>query len=337
MPRMTMIEAIRDAHVVAMEADNDVIVMGEDVGYFGGVFRCTAGLQKQFGVERCFDTPISELGIVGTAVGMAAYGLKPVIEIQFADYMYPGYDQLVSEAARLRYRSAGEFTCPMVVRMPTGGGIFGAQTHSQSPEALFTHVAGLKTVVPSSPADAKGLLLAAIEDPDPVIFLEPKRLYNGPYDGHHDRPSVPWSKHPDGEVEAGHYTIPLGKARTVREGNDATLITYGTMVHVALAAIEEAGLDIEVIDLRTLLPLDLEAITASVSRTGRCVVLHEATLTSGYGAELAALIQQECFYSLEAPILRVAGWDTPYPHAQEWDYFPGPARVRRALETVLKD
>ena len=337
MTRMTMIEAIRDAHAVAMEADDDVIVMGEDVGFFGGVFRCTAGLQQRFGVDRCFDTPISELGIVGTAVGMAAYGLKPVVEIQFADYMYPGYDQIVSEAARLRYRSAGEFTCPMVVRMPTGGGIYGAQTHSQSPEALFTHVAGLKTVVPSNPADAKGLLLAAIAEPDPVIFLEPKRLYNGPYDGHHDRPSVPWSTHPDGEVGNGHCITPLGKARVMREGTQATLLTYGTMVHVALAAVEEAGVDVEVIDLRTLLPLDLDAIVASVNKTGRCVVLHEATLTSGFGAELAAQVQAECFYHLEAPVLRVAGWDTPYPHAQEWDYFPGPDRVRRAIETVMED
>ena len=265
MARMSMIEAIRNAHEVAMEADENVVVMGEDVGYFGGVFRCTAGLQKRFGVERCFDTPISELGIVGTAIGMAAYGLKPVVEIQFADYMYPAYDQLVSEAARLRYRSAGEFTCPMVVRMPTGGGIFGAQTHSQSPEALFTHVAGLKTVVPSTPADAKGLLLAAINDPDPVIVLEPKRLYNGPFDGHFDRPSRSWSKDEKGEVEPGHYEIPLGKASTVRDGSAATLVTYGTMVHVALAAVEESGADIEVIDLRTLLPLDLCLLYTSPS------------------------------------------------------------------------
>lgn len=336
MARMTMIEAIRDAHTLAMEADDDVVVMGEDVGYFGGVFRCTAGLQKRFGVQRCFDTPISELGIVGTAVGMAAFGLKPVVEIQFADYMYPAYDQIVSEAARLRYRSAGEFTCPMVVRMPTGGGIFGAQTHSQSPEALFTHVAGLKTVVPSNPQDAKGLLLAAINDPDPVIFLEPKRLYNGPFDGHFDRPSQSWGKHPLGEVETGYYQTPLGRANIVREGSAATLLAYGTMVHVALAAVEESGVDVEVIDLRTLLPLDLETIAESVSRTGRCIVLHEATLTSGYGAEVTALIQGECFYSLEAPVLRVAGWDTPYPHAQEWDYFPGPERVKRAIATVME-
>ena len=336
MARMTMIEAIRDAHTLAMERDEDVVVLGEDVGYFGGVFRCTAGLQKRFGVERCFDTPISELGIVGAAIGMATYGLKPIAEIQFADYMYPGYDQIVSEAARLRYRSAGQFTCPLVIRMPTGGGIFGAQTHSQSPEALFTHVAGLKTVVPSNPRDAKGLLLAAIADPDPVIFLEPKRLYNGPFDGHFDRPSVPWSKHPQGDVDPEYYEVPLGKEQVVREGREATLITYGTMVHVALAAVEESGHDIEVIDLRTLLPLDLETLVASVNRTGRCIVLHEATLTSGFGAEIVALVQSECFYALEAPVLRVAGWDTPYPHAQEWDYFPGPDRVRRAIDTVME-
>ncbi|WP_370302724.1 alpha-ketoacid dehydrogenase subunit beta [Pseudooceanicola sp.] len=336
MARMTMIEAIRDAHTLAMERDEDVVVLGEDVGYFGGVFRCTAGLQKRFGVERCFDTPISELGIVGAAIGMATYGLKHIAEIQFADYMYPGYDQIVSEAARLRYRSAGQFTCPLVIRMPTGGGIFGAQTHSQSPEALFTHVAGLKTVVPSNPRDAMGLLLAAIADPDPVIFLEPKRLYNGPFDGHFDRPSVPWSKHPQGDVDPEYYEVPLGKAQVVREGREATLITYGTMVHVALAAVEESGHDIEVIDLRTLLPLDLETLVASVNRTGRCIVLHEATLTSGFGAEIVALVQSECFYALEAPVLRVAGWDTPYPHAQEWDYFPGPDRVRRAIDTVME-
>ena len=336
MARMTMIEAIRDALDVAMGADPSVVVFGEDVGYFGGVFRCTAGLQKKYGSNRCFDAPISENGIVGAAVGMCAYGLKPVVEIQFADYMYPAYDQIVSEAARLRYRSAGEFTCPMVVRMPTGGGIFGAQTHSQSPEALFTHVAGLKTVVPSNPSDAKGLLLAAIADPDPVIFLEPKRLYNGPFDGHHDRPVTAWKSHELGEVPEGHYTVPLGKAVLRRQGRAATVLTYGTMVHVALAAVEESGVDAEVIDLRTLLPLDMETIVASVNKTGRCLVLHEATLTSGYGAELAALVQAECFWHLEAPIRRVAGWDTPYPHTHEWSYFPGPARVAEALRQLVE-
>jgi 2-oxoisovalerate dehydrogenase E1 component beta subunit len=331
-----MVEAIRDAMDVSMQRDDNVVVFGEDVGYFGGVFRCTQGLQQKFGTSRCFDTPISELGIVGVAVGMAAYGLRPCIEIQFADYMYPGYDQIVSEVARLRYRSNGEFTAPLVVRMPTGGGIFGGQTHSQSPEALFAHVAGLKTIVPSNPYDAKGLLIAAIEDNDPVIFLEPKRLYNGPFDGHHDRPVTPWSKHAQGEVPDGHYTVPLGKAAIRREGASVTVLTYGTMVFVAEAAAAETGIDAEVIDLRTLLPYDLETIVASVEKTGRCVILHEATLTGGYGAELAALVQEHCFYSLEAPIARVTGWDTPYPHAQEWDYFPGPVRVGRALRAVME-
>ena len=331
MPRKAMIEAIREAMDVMMGRDDNVVVFGEDVGFFGGVFRATQGLQAKYGTSRCFDTPISELGIIGAAVGMAAYGLRPCVEIQFADYMYPGYDQIVSEAARLRYRSNGQFSCPLVVRMPTGGGIFGGQTHSQSPEALFTHVCGLKTVVPSNPSDAKGLLIAAIEDPDPVIFLEPKRLYNGPFDGHHDRPVTPWSRHELGEVPDGHYVVPLAKAAIRRKGAAATILAYGTMVHVALAAAAETGVDAEVIDLRTLLPLDLETIQASVQKTGRCVIVHEATLTSGFGAELSALVQETCFYHLEAPIMRVAGWDTPYPHAQEWDYFPGPARVGHAL------
>jgi 2-oxoisovalerate dehydrogenase E1 component beta subunit len=272
---------------------------------------------------------------VGAAIGMAAYGLRPCVEVQFADYMYPAYDQIVSEAARLRYRSNGDFTCPLVVRMPTGGGISGGQTHSQSPEALFTHVSGLKTVVPSNPKDAKGLLIAAIEDPDPVIFLEPKRLYNGPFDGHHDRPITPWSKHELGEVPDGHYRVPLGKAVIRREGAALTVLAYGTMVYVAMAAAVETGIDAEIIDLRSLLPLDLETIVASVRKTGRCVIIHEATLTSGFGAELSALVQENCFFELEAPIRRVTGWDTPYPHAQEWDYFPGPQRVGRAfLETM---
>lgn len=336
MARMTMIEAVRSAMDVSMERDDDVVVFGEDVGYFGGVFRCTQGLQAKYGKTRCFDAPISESGIVGTAIGMAAYGLKPCVEIQFADYMYPAYDQITQEAARIRYRSNGDFTCPIVLRMPTGGGIFGGQTHSQSPEALFTHVCGLKVVVPSNPYDAKGLLIAAIEDPDPVIFLEPKRLYNGPFDGHHEKPVIPWSKHALGEVPEGHYSIPIGKAEIRKPGNAVTVIAYGTMVHVALAAAGETGVDAEVIDLRSLLPLDLDTIVQSVNKTGRCVIVHEATLTSGFGAEVAALVQEHCFYHLEAPIVRVTGWDTPYPHAQEWDYFPGPARVGRALVDVME-
>ena len=331
-----MVEAIRDALDVMMARDPRVVVFGEDVGYFGGVFRCTEGLQRKYGPSRCFDTPISETGIVGVAVGMGAYGLRPVAEIQFADYMYPGYDQLVSEAARLRYRSAGEFTAPIVVRMPCGGGIFGGQTHSQSPEALFTHVCGLKTVIPSNPHDAKGLLIAAIEDDDPVIFLEPKRVYNGPFNGHHDQPVVPWARHPLGETPDGHYTVPLGQAALRREGAAVTVLAYGTMVHVAEAAAEETGVDAEILDLRSLVPLDVDAIERSVEKTGRCVVLHEATRTSGFGAELSAQVQERCFYHLEAPILRVTGWDTPYPHAQEWDYFPGPDRVGRALRAVLE-
>ena len=321
--------ALRSALDVMLDRDDDVVVFGEDVGYFGGVFRCTEGLQQKYGSHRVFDTPIAEGGIIGVAVGMGAYGLRPVPEIQFADYVYPGLDQLFSEAARLRYRSGAEFTAPMTVRMPCGGGIHGGQTHSQSPEALFTHVCGLKTVMPSTPYDAKGLLIAAIEDNDPVIFLEPKRLYNGPFDGHPDRPVVPWSSHPLGEVPEGYYRIPLGQASVRSEGQDVTVLAYGTMVYVAEAAAAETGIDAEIIDLRTLLPLDTETIETSVRKTGRCVIVHEATRTSGFGAELMATVQELCFSSLEAPIERVTGWDTPYPHAQEWDYFPGPARVAR--------
>jgi 2-oxoisovalerate dehydrogenase E1 component beta subunit len=335
MARMNMIQALNSAMDVMLGKDPNVLVYGEDVGYFGGVFRATAGLQKKYGITRCFDAPIGEGGIVATAIGMGAYGLRPVVEIQFADYIYPAFDQIVSEAARLRYRSAGDFTAPITIRTPYGGGIFGGQTHSQSPEALFAHVAGLKTVIPSTPYDAKGLLISAIEDDDPVIFLEPKRIYNGPFDGHHDRPVSPWSQHPAGEVPEDHYTIPLGKAAVVREGGDLTIIAYGTMVHVGIAAANESGIDAEVIDLRSIVPLDLESIVQSVRKTGRCVIVHEATQTAGFGGELAALVQEHCFYHLEAPIARVAGWDTPYPHAFEWHYFPGPARVIDAMRKTM--
>jgi 2-oxoisovalerate dehydrogenase E1 component beta subunit len=335
MTAMTMNAAIRSAMDVMMERDDNIVVFGEDIGYFGGVFRCTEGLQTKYGSARVFDTPIAEGGIIGVAVGMGAYGLRPVVEIQFADYVYPGLDQLISEAARLRYRSSAEFTAPMTVRMPCGGGIHGGQTHSQSPESLFTHVCGLTTVLPSNPYDAKGLLIASIEDDDPVIFLEPKRIYNGPFDGHHDKPVVPWSSHPLGEVPDGYYRVELGSAVVRRPGNDLTVLAYGTMVHVAEAAAAETGIDAEIVDLRTLLPLDTDAIAASVSKTGRCVIVHEATRTSGFGAELSATVQELCFYDLEAPIERVTGWDTPYPHAQEWDYFPGPARVGAAFRRVM--
>lgn len=336
MPVMTMVEAIREAQFVAMEEDESVVVFGQDVGYFGGVFRCTLGIQDRFGRNRCFDAPVSESGIIGAAIGMAAHGLRPCIEIQFADYMYPGYDQIVSEAARLRYRSAGDFTAPLTIRMPTGGGIFGGETHSQSPEALFTHVAGLKTVVPSNPYDAKGLLIAAIEDNDPVIFLEPKRLYHGPFDGMQDSVAH-WSGHELSDVPEGHYTVPLGRARICRAGNAVTVLAYGTMVHVAIAAALDYDIDAEVIDLRTLVPFDLATIVNSVQKTGRCVIVHEATITSGFGAELCALVQQHCFYSLAAPVQRVAGYDTPYPHAQEWAYFPSPDRLGLAMERVMQE
>jgi len=333
--RMTMIEAINDALDVMMDRDPDVVIMGEDVGYFGGVFRATAGLQKKYGKTRVFDTPISECGIIGVAVGMGAYGLRPVPEIQFADYIYPGLDQLVSEAARLRYRSAGQFIAPMTVRTPFGGGIFGGQTHSQSPEALFTHVAGLKTVVPSTPHDAKGLLIAAIEDNDPVIFFEPKRLYNGPFSGHYDEPAVPWARHPDSLVPEGHYRVPLGQARIVREGEAVTVLAYGTMVHVAREVAERQGIDAEVIDLRTLVPLDIVTVEKSVNKTGKCLIVHEATRTGGFGAELSALVQERCFHALEAPIERVTGFDTPYPHSLEWAYFPGPVRIGEAFARLI--
>jgi 2-oxoisovalerate dehydrogenase E1 component beta subunit len=336
MPRMNMIQALNSAMDTMLAKDPNVLIFGEDVGYFGGVFRCTAGLQKKHGKTRCFDAPIAEGGILGVAIGMGAYGLRPVVEIQFSDYIYPAMDQLVSEAARLRYRSASGFTSPITVRTPVGGGIYGGQTHSQSPEGIFTHVCGMTTVIPSNPYDAKGLLIASIKEDDPVIFFEPKRIYNGPFDGHHDRPLVPWSKHEDSEVPEGYYTVPLGKARVVRPGNQVTVLCYGTMVHVSLAAAAETGVDAEIIDLRTLVPLDVETIAESVNRTGRCVIVHEATRTGGFGAELSATVQENCFWRLEAPIERVTGWDTPYPPAFEWNYFPGPRRVGRALQKVLE-
>ncbi len=333
---MNMIQALNSAHKVMMERDPNIVVMGEDVGYFGGVFRVTEGLQKEFGKTRVFDTPIAEGGITGVAIGMAAYGLRPVMEIQFADYIYPAYDQLVSEAGKMRYRTAGEWFLPMVIRSPYGGGIFGGQTHSQSPEALFTHVAGITTVIPSNPYDAKGLLISAIENNDPVVFFEPKRIYNGPFNGHWEKPVSPWAKHPMAEVPDGYYTVPLGKAAIAREGEALTILAYGTMVHVALAVTEEMGIEAEVIDLRTLVPVDIETIEASVKKTGRCLVLHEATRTAGFGAELAALVQERCFYHLEAPVERVTGYDTPYPHSLEWAYFPGPVRLRLALKKILE-
>jgi 2-oxoisovalerate dehydrogenase E1 component beta subunit len=337
MAQMSMIQSLNSALDVMLARDPKVLIFGEDVGYFGGVFRVTDKLQEKHGVRRCFDAPISEGGIIATAIGMGAYGLRPVPEIQFADYILPAFDQLVSEAARLRYRSGGEFWAPITVRSPYGGGIFGGQTHSQSPEAIFAHITGLKTVIPSSPYDAKGLLIASIECDDPVIFLEPKRLYNGPFDGRHDQHVKNWAGHPHADVPEGHYTVPLGKAAIVRAGEEATVLAYGTMVHVALAGIEDSGIDAELIDLRSIVPLDIDAIVESVKKTGRCVILHEASRYGGFGGELSALIQERCFHYLEAPIERVAGWDTPYPHAFEWDYFPGPGRLSATLKRVMQD
>jgi 2-oxoisovalerate dehydrogenase E1 component beta subunit len=336
MANMNMIQALNSAMDIMLGKDPSVVLMGEDVGYFGGVFRATEGLQRKYGEQRVIDSPIAEGGIIATAIGMSVNGLRPVAEIQFADYIYPGFDQVVSELARIRYRSAGDFFAPVTIRTPCGGGIRGGQTHSQSPEGIFTHVSGVKVVMPSNPYDAKGLLITAIEDDDPVIFFEPKRLYNGPFDGDHNKPAVPWSTHPKGQVGEGHYTVPFGKADVVRKGSQLTIITYGTMVFVALAAAASLGVDAEVIDLRSLVPLDVDTLVASVNKTGRCVVAHEATRFSGFGAEILSVVQEECFWSLEAPIQRVAGWDTPYPHAFEWEYFPGQARVAVAIKAVME-
>lgn len=336
MPAMNMLQALNSAMDVLLDKNPDVVMFGEDTGYFGGVFGATQGLQKKYGADRVFDAPINEAAIAAMAIGMAAKGLKPVAEIQFADYIFPAFDQIISEMSRLRYRSAGQFTSSCVIRSPWGGGIRGGQTHSMSPEAFFTHIPGLKVAVPSTPYDAKGMLIAAAEGDDPVIFFEPKRIYNGPFDGVPDAPLKSWARHPRGEVPEGHYTVPLGKAEIVREGADCTVVAYGTLVHVAVHAAEKAGIDAEIIDLKTLAPYDIETIAASVNKTGRVVVAHEAPRTSGFGAELAAQIQEECFYALEAPVYRLAGWDTPYPHAHEWAYFPGQARFIRALETVME-
>jgi pyruvate dehydrogenase E1 component beta subunit len=322
MPVMNIIQAVNDALRIAMRKDPDVVVMGEDVGKFGGVFRATQGLQDEFGADRVFDTPLAEGGIIGTAVGMALYGMKPVPEIQFADFIFPAFDQIVNEAAKYRYRSGGQYSCPMVIRTPYGGGIKGGHYHSQSPETYFVHTAGLKVVVPSNPYDAKGLLLSAIRDPDPVLFFEPKRVYRAA----------------KGDVPDGDYAEPLGKARVTRQGQQVTVIAWGAMWHEADQAAREAaaeGLDCEVLDLRSLQPLDVDAIAASVSKTGRAVVVHEAPRTCGFGAELAALIQERCFLRLEAPVKRVTGFDTPFPYTLESEYLPRAPRILQAIrETV---
>ena len=322
MPVMNVIQAVNDALRVEMRKDPDVVVLGEDVGKFGGVFRATQGLYDEFGADRVIDTPLAEGGIIGTAVGMALYGLKPVPEIQFADFIYPAFDQIVNEAAKYRYRSGGQYACPLVVRTPYGGGIKGGHYHSQSPEAFFIHTAGLKVVVPSNPYDAKGLLISCIRDPDPVLFFEPKRVYRAA----------------KGDVPEGEYAVPLGQAAVTREGRQVTLVAWGAMWHEADQAAREAeaeGIDCEVIDLRSLQPLDLDTLVASVKKTGRAMLVHEAPRTCGFGAELAALLQERCFLHLEAPIARVTGLDTPFPYTLEMEYLPRAPRILKALrETV---
>src|SRR5262245_386494 len=336
MAQMNMIQALNSAMDILLARDPGVVILGEDVGFFGGVFRVTDGLQRKYGEHRVLDTPIAEGAIVGAAIGMGVNGMRPIAEIQFADYIYPACDQIFSELARLRYRSAGEFWAPVTIRTPCGGGIRGGQTHSQSPEAIFTHVCGIKTVMPSNPHDAKGLLIASVEDDDPVVFLEPKRLYNGPFDGDPNKPAVPWSTHPKGDVPDGHYTVPIGKAEIVRAGAQLTIVTYGTMIYVCEAAAKSLGLDAEIVDVRSFVQLGVDTICSSVRKTGRCLIAHEATRFGGFGAELSATIQEECFWDLEAPIQRVAGWDTPYPHAFEWEYFPGQPRVAIALKALME-
>lgn len=316
--QLNLVQAINDALRLEMRRDERVVVLGEDVGKVGGVFRVTQGLWDEFGEARVIDTPLSEAGIVGTAIGMALYGLVPVPEIQFADFIYPAYDQIVSELAKMRWRSGGEYVAKLVVRVPVGGGIRGGLYHSQSPESLFIHVAGLKVVCPSNPHDAKGLLLASIRDPDPVLFFEPKRIYRA-------------SK---GEVPEGDYTVPLGKASVVRAGTAVTVLAWGAMLYEALAAADTAsqhGIDCEVVDLRTLWPVDIDAIVASITKTGRVVVVHEAPKTCGFGAELVALINEKAFLSLEAPPVRVCGFDTPFPYALEMDYLPLAHRIVPAI------
>ncbi len=319
MAAMNMIQALNSALDNAMTRDPNVLSFGQDAGYFGGVFRVTDQLQQKHGLTRSFDAPISEAGIIATAIGMALYGLKPVPEIQFADFIFPAFDQIVNELAKLRFRSGGQYPCPLVIRTPYGGGIKGGHYHSQSPEALFIHTSGLKVVSPSNPYDAKGLLLAALRQPDPVIFFEPKRIYRAA----------------KGEVPEEDYTIELGKAKVLREGENVTVITWGAMVHEATAAAEQAaarGISCEVIDLRTLWPLDIECVVASAKKTGRVVVVHEAARTCGLGAEISSLIQERCFVHLEAPVKRVTGWDTPFPYTLENEYLPLAPRILQGIQ-----
>jgi len=319
MPMLNMVQAISNALKEEMQRDNSVVILGEDVGRDGGVFRTTEGLYNEFGAERVIDTPLSESGIIGTAIGMAAYGLKPVAEIQFMGFIYSAIDQIFSHAARTRYRSRGRYTCPLVVRTPYGGGVKALELHSESTEAFFCNMPGIKVVVPSTPYHAKGLLISSIRDPDPVIFLEPTRLYRLIKE----------------DVPEGEYTIPLGKARIVQDGKDVTLISWGSMLQRTLHAVE--GYDAEVIDLMTLQPFDEETILNSVKKTGRVVIVHEAPKTCGFGAELSATIAEEVILYLKSPILRVTGYDVivPLPKLEDY-YLPSVERIRKAIDEVLK-
>ncbi|MCP3920765.1 MAG: alpha-ketoacid dehydrogenase subunit beta [bacterium] len=323
MPTLTLLQAVNDGLKSVMRTDPDVLVFGEDVGLKGGVFLATEGLTNEFGKERCFDTPLSEDGIIGTAIGMAMNGLRPVAEIQFQDFIFPAFDQIVSEAAKLRYRSGGQYTAPMVIRTPYGGGIRGGLYHSQSGEAYFAHTAGLKVVIPSTPHDAKGLLIASIQDPDPVLFMEPKALYR----------SV------KGEVPEDVYTVDLSTLRRVREGKDVTIFCYGAMVPVVEKAATQAaakGIECTVVDLRTLLPLDEDGVLEAAKSTGRVVVVHEAPRFCGYGAEISALIAERCIEYMEAPVKRVTGFDTPFPNTLEHHYLPDDRRVLDAIEQTFE-
>ncbi len=323
MPTMNIIEAVRSALQTQMRADKRVVVLGEDIGKFGGVFRATSGLYDEFGADRVIDTPLAEAGIIGTAIGMALYGMRPVPEIQFSDFIFPAFDQIVNELAKFRYRSGGNYACPVVIRTPVGGGIRGGHYHSQSPEALFIHTPGLKVVTPSNPYDAKGLLLACMRQNDPVLFMEPKRIYRASR----------------GEVPDADYTVELGRAAITRAGTQCTLLAWSGMVSIAdeaAAKAAEAGISVEVVDLRTLMPFDLETILASVTKTGRCVVVHEAPKTAGFGAELVASIQERAMAHLEAPILRVTGYDTPFPYTLEHEYLPNADRIVTAIRNTLE-
>lgn len=321
--QMNMVSALNDALRVTMRGDERVVLLGEDVGKVGGVFRVTAGLQQEFGDERVIDTPLSETGIIGAAIGMALGGMRPVPEIQFADFIFPAFDQLVNEAAKYRYRSGGEYTCPLVVRVPVGGGIKGGHYHSQSPESMFIHTAGLKVVCPSNPYDAKGLLISAIRDNDPVLFFEPKRVYRAL----------------KMDVPEGDYALELSKAKVVREGEHVTCVSWGAMLFEALAASEEIraqGVETEVIDLRTLWPIDIETVVESVKKTGRLVIVHEAARACGLGAEIVAEICEKAFMHLEAPPRRVTGFDTPFPYTHENEYLPLAHRIAPALLETAK-